>query len=48
MGSEKLTQIFIAKLSSRINEDDLDYYFGKFGKIRKILLKRNFAFVVSF
>lgn len=38
-------QIFIAKLSQRVTEDELRYEFKHFGKINNIQLKRGFAFV---
>lgn len=38
-------QIFIAKLSQRVTEDDLRYEFKPYGKIVNIQVKRGFAFV---
>ena len=38
-------QIFIARLPSDFREDDLDYYFRKYGRIRNLQLKRGYAFV---
>lgn len=38
-------QIFIAKLSPNLREDDLDYYFRKYGRIRNLQLKKGYAFI---
>ena len=40
-----LPKIFITKLQSYVREKDIEREFGKFGKIRKINLKRGYAFV---
>jgi hypothetical protein len=40
-------QIFIAKLSPDIGEEDLRQIFRRYGKIREINLKRGFGFIVS-
>lgn len=42
---ERNHQIFIAKLAPSVREDDLDYYFRKYGHIRNLQLKRGFAFI---
>lgn len=38
-------QIFIAKLSPSLTEDDIDYEFRRFGKIKRQQLKRGYAFI---
>ena len=38
-------KIFIAKLSSNLREDDLNYYFRKYGHIRNLQLKKGYAFI---
>ena len=38
-------QIFIAKLSLSLTEDELDSQFRKFGKIKNQQLKRGYAFI---
>lgn len=45
MSRDRNPQIFIAKLSSSIRERTLEEEFKRFGPIRKIELKRGFAFV---
>ena len=40
------TRVYVGRLSHRATEDDLDYKFGKYGRIRNIDLKRGYAFVV--
>ena len=47
MSSKKNPQIFVAKLSSRIREKDLDRQFSKYGSIKNILLKNGYAFIVN-
>lgn len=42
---ERNPQIFIAKLSPKISEEDLDYEFKRFGKIKNRQLKRGYAFI---
>lgn len=44
-GSEKMTQIYIAKLSRKTNESDLKSEFSKFGQIKNIVLKHAYAFI---
>ena len=39
-------QIFIGRLPRGLYERDLEDIFAKFGKIRSLLLKRGFAFIV--
>eukprot|EP00352_Strombidinopsis_acuminata_P000202 CAMPEP_0176341680 /NCGR_PEP_ID=MMETSP0126-20121128/2574_1 /TAXON_ID=141414 ORGANISM="Strombidinopsis acuminatum, Strain SPMC142" /NCGR_SAMPLE_ID=MMETSP0126 /ASSEMBLY_ACC=CAM_ASM_000229 /LENGTH=164 /DNA_ID=CAMNT_0017686647 /DNA_START=615 /DNA_END=1110 /DNA_ORIENTATION=- len=38
-------QVYIGGLSRRVREDDLQYEFGRFGKIRNVSFKGRFAFV---
>ena len=38
-------KIFIAKLSSNLREDDLKYYFRKYGHIRNLQLRKGYAFI---
>ena len=46
--SKKNPQIFVAKLSSRVREKDLEHQFSKYGPIKNILLKTGYAFIVIF
>ena len=41
-------KIFIAKLSPNLREDDLDYYFRKYGHIRNLQLRKGYALFVTF
>ena len=43
--SSKNNQIFIAKLSPKVREKDLEQNFSKYGKINNILLKVGYAFI---
>ena len=43
-----LPKIFITKLSPFVREEDIEEEFGHFGKIRKINLKKGYAFVEYF
>lgn len=38
-------QIFIAKLSPSVTEDDISHQFNRYGKIRNLQLKRGYAFL---
>ena len=40
-------QVFVGRLPRGLYERDLEDIFNKFGKIRSLLLKRGFAFIVS-
>lgn len=40
-----LPKVFVTKLQPYVREKDIEREFGKFGKIRKINLKRGYAFV---
>lgn len=40
-------QIYVGRLPRGLYERDLDDIFMKFGKIRSLLMKRGFAFIVS-
>ena len=44
--SRRNPQIFVAKLSSRVREKDLEREFTKYGQIKNILLKTGYAFIV--
>ena len=46
--SKKNPQIFVAKLSSRVREKDLEHQFSKYGPIKNILLKTGYAFIVFY
>lgn len=39
------TQIFIGKLPGKVTDNDLEYEFRKFGKIKNVLLKKGYAFI---
>ena len=41
------SQIYVGRLPRGLYEKDLDDIFIKFGKIRSLLMKRGFAFIVS-
>ena len=47
MPSSKNPQIYVSRLSRRVSKDDLADAFKQFGKIREILLKNGFAFIVK-
>lgn len=40
-------QIYVGRLPRGLYERDLEDIFTKFGKIKSLLLKRGFAFIVS-
>jgi len=40
-------QIYVGRLPRGLYERDLEDIFMKFGKIRSLLMKRGFAFIVS-
>lgn len=40
-------QVYVGRLPRGLLERDLDDIFAKFGKIRSLLMKRGFAFIVS-
>jgi RNA recognition motif-containing protein len=44
---EENCQIYVGRLPRGLYERDLEDIFDKFGKIRSLLLKRGFAFIVS-
>jgi len=41
-------QVYVAKLSRNVSENDLKEKFNKFGKIKEVALKRGYAFIVDF
>ena len=43
--STNYTQIYVAKLSRRTNEEDLRLGFSKFGRINSVSLKQGYAFI---
>ena len=45
MNSDDFTQIYVAKLDRRTREDDLREAFSKFGKLKEVALKFNYAFI---
>lgn len=45
---ENNNQIYVGRLPRGIYERDLEEIFSKFGKIKSLLLKRGFAFIVSY
>ncbi len=45
--SSKGVQVYVAGFSRRTNRDDLKDLFRKFGKIRDIILKERYAFLVK-
>lgn len=42
-----MTRVYVGHLSYRVRERDLERFFRGFGKIREVLLKNGFGFVVS-
>ena len=44
---EENPQIYVGRIPRSLYEKDLDEIFIKFGKIRSMILKRGFAFIVS-
>lgn len=38
-------RLYIGHISSRIREKDLEYEFGRYGRIRDLSLKQGFAFL---
>jgi RNA recognition motif-containing protein len=49
IGSKKMstTRVYIGRLSSRASERDVEHFFRGYGRIRDIVLKNGFGFVVS-
>lgn len=47
MPRSKNPQIYVAGFSRRTNEDDLEDSFRKYGKIRDVVIKKGYAFIVS-
>lgn len=44
--SSQTTQLFIARISPYATESDLSHLFGKYGKVLRVSIKKNYAFVV--
>lgn len=42
----KNSQVYVSGFSRRTNEDDLEDAFRKYGKIRDVVMKNRYAFVV--
>jgi len=42
---DNYTQIYIAKLHKKTNEDDLKSKFSEYGKIKQVTLKHTYAFI---
>jgi len=40
-----MTQVYVAKLHRRTNEDDIRDAFSKYGRIKQIVVKHSYAFV---
>ena len=40
-------RIYVGRLSSRASERDIEHFFRGYGRIRDIVLKNGFGFVVS-
>jgi len=43
-----MSRVYIGNLPSRATERDLEHFFKGFGKIRDVMLKNGFGFVVCF
>lgn len=41
------TQLFIARISPYATESDLNHLFAKYGKVIRVSIKKNYAFVVN-
>lgn len=41
------TRLFVGRLSRYVNERDIEDFFRGYGRINDIMIKANFAFVVS-
>ncbi|XBJ22251.1 hypothetical protein VPH35_000675 [Triticum aestivum] len=39
-------RLYVGRLSSRTRSRDLEYLFSKYGRIREVELKRDYAFIV--
>ena len=48
MSSSKNPDVYVAKYPKRTTSDDLKDLFKKYGKVRKVLLKDGFAFIVFY
>jgi RNA recognition motif-containing protein len=44
--SSRGTRVYVGRISSRTDEAELDYKFGKYGRIRAVDMKSGYAFVV--
>lgn len=42
------TRVYVGRISYDVRERDIEKFFKGYGRIREILLKDGFAFVVSF
>lgn len=47
MGRSNEGRLYVGRLSHRTRERDLERLFSPFGRVREVLLKSGFAFVVS-
>jgi len=43
-----MSRVYIGNLSSRVTDRELEHFFRGFGKIRDVMLKNGFGFVVYF
>jgi len=43
-----MSRVYIGNLSSRVTDRELEHFFRGFGKIRDVMLKNGFGFVVCF
>ena len=46
--SSKNLQVYVAKFPKKYNADDLKDLFKKYGRVREILLKNGYAFIVYY
>jgi RNA recognition motif-containing protein len=42
------TNVYVGRIADRTRERDLEDLFGKYGRIRNIILKRGYGFVVIY
>jgi len=44
---DRMSRVYLGRLSSRAQEGDLERFFRGFGKINDIMIKNGYAFIVS-
>jgi RNA recognition motif-containing protein len=45
--SDKMSRVYVGGIHAKTRERDLEKFFNKYGRLREILLKNGYGFVVS-